>query len=133
MRNRRFYVSLVIVLMMTMFTSSPVLADPPDTMWVKSIKMSVSGAATHNVKANLVIWDSDGDGTGGATVTTTWTLPNGSKKTMIGTTNSDGQVFISVYSTLSGTYRMCVTDVSRKGYNYNPTRNLIKCRSIVVP
>jgi hypothetical protein len=134
MRNRKFYVSLVIVILMTTLMNSTVLADPPDKMWVKSIKMSVSGDATHIVKANLVIWDSDGDGTGRATVTTRWTLPDRSTKTtMAGSTNSDGQVSISVSSTLSGRYRMCVTNVSRTGYIYDPTRNLIKCCSIVVP
>jgi hypothetical protein len=133
MRKIKTYACLLIVIMMTMFTSSPALADPPDRMWVKLIKMSVRGAVTHTVNARLVIWDSDGDGTERAKVTAKWTLPDGSVKIVTGTTQSDGQVSIRVYSTLSGAYRMCVTDVSRRGYVYDPTRNLISCRSMVVP
>jgi len=72
-------------------------------MWVKSIYMFFSGTSMHTVKANLVIWDSDGNGTERAKVTTEWTLPNGSIQTKTGTTKSDGRAAVSIKSALTGT------------------------------
>ena len=69
----------------------------------------------------------------GATVDLEWTLPFGYTIPQSKPTNAGGiAVPIMVYN-WSGTYDLCVTDVSAAGYVYDPNMNFETCDSITLP
>jgi GTP-binding protein HflX len=70
---------------------------------------------------------------GGATVSATWTLPNGSLQSQQALTNTSGVAKFNVRSPLTGIYKICVTDVVKSGWVYDPDQNVETCDTLAVP
>jgi len=62
----------------------------------------------------------------------TWTLPDGSSTTVSALSARTGAVSLKVSSTQQGTYTLCVTDVTKAGYSYDPTTNVETCDSLTI-
>jgi hypothetical protein len=69
----------------------------------------------------------------GATVHAEWTLPNGSPRAQEAVTTAAGWARFRIGSPLTGTYEICVTDVVKSGWVYDPDRNVETCDTIDVP
>ncbi len=83
--------------------------------WTKDTKKN-------DLSATVEIWDANFNTVGGATVTATWKMPDGTTRSLIGTTKQNGQVTFTE-SLLTGTHILTITDVSNTGNIYDPTRN----------
>ena len=62
-----------------------------------------------------------------------WSLPDGSQQSDQNATNSRGLAKYRVKSTLAGSYEICVTNVTKDGYVYDPSQNGETCGSLMVP
>jgi len=60
----------------------------------------------------------------GATVSATWTLPNGTTKSQTATTNSSGIATFSVKSN-RGTYSLKVTNITKTGYTFDEGNSVL--------
>jgi hypothetical protein len=80
------------------------------------------------------IRDQDNNRIGEATVSAQWTLPNGHQPPVRqGDTNSNGLARFRIRTPLTGDYEICVTDVVKDGYVYDPGQNVETCETITVP
>jgi len=102
-------------------------------MHVQSITLTyaVSGK-NRTVTARILINDTSDNPVPGASVVAQWTLPNGFRKNQTATTAADG-VATFRYTSKKGTYQICVTNVTKAGYTYDPAGNYITCGSISAP
>ena len=107
-------------------------ACPPQqpTMHVASIDPRLGET---KVIARITIEDGDGSPVPGAIVTVEVTLPNASKLTRTGTTDSLGQATVAVPRSQSGLYVFTVTSVAKTGFTYDPSANEETSDSIIVP
>ncbi len=70
---------------------------------------------------------------GGATVQAQWTWPDGSVTTGQAVTNSMGNATFRIKALQTGSYELCVTDVTKAGAVYLPSRNLETCDTVDIP
>jgi len=102
-------------------------------MHVESIVMSyVVSGKNRTVTAKITINDASNNPVSGASVAAQWTLPNGSTKNQTATTAVGGVATFN-YTWKKGTYQICVTNVTKAGYTYDPAGNHITCNSISAP
>jgi hypothetical protein len=114
-------------------TASATTLPTAPKMHVESIVMSyVVSGRNRIVTAKIKINDASNNPVSGASVAAQWTLPNGSKKNQTATTAADG-VATFHYTSKKGTYKICVTNVTKAGYTYDPAGNHITCNSISAP
>ena len=113
-------------------TYSQRYACPPQqpTMHVGAI---VPRLAETRVGARVTIEDAAEAPVPGAVVTVEVTLPNSSKLTRTGTTDSLGRANVAVPRSQSGLYTFTVTGVAKAGFLYDPSANEETSDSIVVP
>jgi hypothetical protein len=83
--------------------------------------------------AFLSILSDDDSPVEGATVEVAWTLPDSQTRTQERLTGSSGWGWFRTWSVQTGTYQVCVTDVSKSGYLYDPGQNNETCDWITVP
>jgi len=104
-------------------------------MHVKAIKMVFqdAGSGRYAVDGQVKITDLSHVSVAGATVTVEWTLPDGSHLSKQAVTRSNGIAPFRIKSTLTGTYRICVIEVTKAGYTYDPNQNHVTCKTITVP
>jgi formylglycine-generating enzyme required for sulfatase activity len=69
----------------------------------------------------------------GATVDVEWTLPFPHTVPQSKPTNANGLAFPIMVGYWSGTYELCVTNVTAPGYVYDPSMNLETCDTITLP
>lgn len=69
----------------------------------------------------------------GALVTAEWTLPDGSTQTRQALTRTNGVASFRAKSTQAGTFRLCVANVAKAGYLYDPEQNRVSCRVLTIP
>ncbi len=81
----------------------------------------------------LRILDQNGQRVAEAAVDVEWTLPDGSQESQQALTNVRGLARYRVKSMQSGVYQICVTDVTKDGYVYDPTQNEETCDTLTVP
>ncbi len=81
----------------------------------------------------LRILDEQGARVAGAQVTVEWTLPDGATSTQQAPTNARGLVRYRVRSVQVGVYEMCVTEVTKAGFLYDPGQNGETCDTVTVP
>jgi hypothetical protein len=111
----------------------PTPTPPPDTMHVDSIQMSyVQVRNKFTVSADVAIKDQDAGPVAGATVSAQWTLPNGKLVDDQQVTGATGVAAFNIASK-AGAYQICVTDVTKTGWVYDPGQNVETCDTITVP
>ena len=69
----------------------------------------------------------------GATVSAEWTLPNGSLVPQQALTSAKGVATFRVKSRSAGAFEICVTDVVKAGYLYDPAQNRVTCGMVTIP
>jgi PKD repeat protein len=87
----------------------------------------------YKVTAKVSIVDQNNQVVPGATVYVTWTLPNSSNQSQQALTNTSGVAQFSVQSTLTGIYKICVTNVAKTNWTYDPGQNIETCDTKTVP
>jgi len=102
-------------------------------MHVASITMAlVQGAPGTSARATVRIVNGNGQPVQGATVSGNWT--GLAKSTSTATTDANGNaVLTSKASRKKGTFTIAVTGVTRSGYTYSASANVVTTTSIVVP
>ncbi len=105
-----------------------------DTLHVDGIKLRYLERNGRNlVYSALRIVDQDRERIPGALVDVEWTLPDGSQQSQQAVTNVRGLARYRVRTTLTGIFEICVTDVTKEGYLYDPSQNRETCDSLAVP
>jgi formylglycine-generating enzyme required for sulfatase activity len=87
----------------------------------------------YKVITNLIVHDPEHARAAGVTVEGDWTLPDLSVVHQTTVTNSQGQAKFRLKSTQRGVHQLCVTDLVKEGYVYDPDANEAPaCKSIEV-
>jgi PKD repeat protein len=101
---------------------------------VRSITLSYTHVGgKHSVSAEIKIVDGSNSAVNAATVYSTWTLPDNSSLNQTASSNISGIAQFNVQSTLAGVYKICVTDVVKTAWAYDPSQNEETCDTIVIP
>jgi hypothetical protein len=79
------------------------------------------------------ILDETGAPVPGAAVSIEWTLPDATIVPRTRPTNPGGVARFFQFAPLAGTYQLCVTNVTKTGYLYDPIMNVETCDWVTVP
>ena len=103
-------------------------------MHVDDIQMSYVqlNKVRYEVSADITIKDQDAGPVDGATVSAQWTQPNGKLVNQQQVTGATGVASFDIRSK-AGTYKICVTDVTKAGWIYDPSQNVKTCETLTVP
>jgi hypothetical protein len=112
-----------------------ITGEPGNTLHVDRIKIRYLERlpGKYVVQGALRILDQDGQAVANALVTAEWTLPNGATTTQQVLTTLQGLARFRIKSTQTGNHEMCVTDVTKAGYTYDPDQNNETCKTIQIP
>ncbi len=112
---------------------TPTPTTPPGVMHVDDIQMSYVQLNKNRfqVFADVTIKDQLGNPVSVATVSVQWTHPKGTLDDQ-GVTGGTGVATFDIISKPGG-YQICVTDVAKSGYTYDPNQNVETCDTITVP
>ena len=102
-------------------------------MHVGAISMaSSSRKSIYTVTASTKVLDANNKAVASAKVYARWTLPKGTTVDQQVQSSSKGAVSLKVSNTQKGTYKLCVTDVSKTGWVYDPTENVETCDALTI-
>jgi len=99
-------------------SASTILRSTDIVMGARSKKGKV------NFTANVTVTDENRGSIGGATVSATWTLPDGSSVRQTATSSGSGQANFSV-SSPGGLARIDITDISKDGYTFDSRHGIL--------
>lgn len=100
---------------------------------VASIAMSYSRSGSkYKVAANITIHDAGDALISGATVTAGWTLPGGGTVTEAKVTGRNGVAKFSATGR-AGTYKICVSSITKAGSTYDAAADHVTCPELPVP
>jgi hypothetical protein len=104
-------------------------------MRVSVIKMQYAdrGGGRYAVWSGLRVLDDSHHVLGGATVSSVWTLPGGGTLVQQAVTDLRGVAAFRTKSLQTGTHSICVTNVVKSGYVYDPSQNGETCDSVSIP
>jgi hypothetical protein len=125
MRSRKALYLVAVVSLLLGLGVLPVLAEDAIPMWVQRARLAYTGRSTggpDTMVAYIHIRDAGLEMVEGADVTGLWTLPDGSTRPVVVTTNRMG---IAKFYTWDGKglYKFCVTAVHAEGRTYDPALN----------
>ena len=137
----RWFAGIAVILCLTFlaaqasFGLAPILAETASLHlnrmkqnWAYAVRPGYYKAIT-----NLIVHDDQHGRAPGVTVEGDWTLPDLSVIHQSVLTNSQGQAKFRLKSTQNGTHRLCVTDMVKEGYIYDPASSETpECMSIEV-
>ncbi len=133
MKTKLLLVGIVAVVLGTTIAVPVMAEDETITMFVSRVRLAYNGRSSggsDRVVAMVHVRDTNKAAVAGATVTAEWTLPNGTE-TVTGTTDFQGIATFQVWAG-RGTYTLCVTDVTKNGWQYDPDLNLETCGEIEI-
>jgi hypothetical protein len=108
--------------------------QPPESMHVHAIGLhSWPYSIGHLLYGGVRVVDGNSQVVPGATVSAEWTLPNGAIRARDSVTNNYGGARFWTWSLQTGIFELCVTDVNKAGYIYDPDQNNETCDTIQVP
>ncbi len=115
--------------------SCALVPESAATMHVHAVKVQYTalGGGRYVVTGSVRIVDQNGLLVGGATVSAEWTLPNGSVVPQQAVTGAKGTATFRTKSRTTGTFEVCVTDVVKSGYVYDPEQNRATCGVVTIP
>jgi len=126
----------IVVTMLVSLIAFPVLADDdPVPMWVSRARLAYNGRSSHSpdrVVGMIHIRDATLAMVPGATVSAEWTLPDGTVLQETAVTAFQGIAEFTVWAG-RGTYTLCVLDVTKEGWLYDPNLDLETCPTFIVP
>jgi hypothetical protein len=100
---------------------------------VIKVQYQARGGGRYVVSSSVRILDESNHFVSGATVSSEWTLPNGSVQSQQALTNVKGVATFRIKSTQTGTHQICVTNVAKSGYVYDPSQNAETCDAVTIP
>jgi hypothetical protein len=107
-----------------------------NTLYVSDIHLRVAprGFGKYAVRGQIEISSAPGVVEPGATVFADWTLPDTTVVSQSNITRAgSGEAAFKVNGYQTGTFQLCVTDVVKAGWTYDPNQNVETCVSITVP
>lgn len=108
--------------------------EPTGTLHVHAIKVTYRAARVGYAISGVVkVLDQSNVVVSGAVVTGDYTLPNGSHQPAQGTTLANGLALLKLKGLQTGPYQLCVTDIVKTGYTYDPDQNRVTCRTLSIP
>ena len=126
---------LIAVTMMVSTIVVPVLADDgPIPMWASRVRLAYNGRSSSSpdrVVGMVHVRDANLATVEGAAVTAEWTLPDGTEFQEAAVTAFQGIATFKVWAG-RGTYTLCVVDVTKEGWLYDPDLNLETCATLTV-
>jgi len=129
----RLYVALIVAVLLSLMTV-PVLAEEGITMWVSRVRLAWNGrssSGTDSVVGMVHVRDANLAAVEGAEVTAVWTLPDSTTITETATSAFQGIATFSTWAG-SGTYTLCVVDMTKEGWEYQEELNLETCGELIV-
>lgn len=136
MSKLRVWSALLAVVVLMAAIAVPVAADDGDIpMWVSQVKIAYNGRSSHSpdrMVGQVHVRDANLAFVTDATVTAVWTLPNGTSLVQSSVTEFQGVAWFEVWAG-AGTYSLCVTDVEKDGWVYDPGLNTQACTSFNLP
>jgi len=100
---------------------------------VIKIQYQDRGGGRYVVSSSIRILDQSNQFVSGATVGSEWTLPDGSVQAQQAPTSAKGIASFRIKSTQHGTHQLCVTNVVKSGYVYDPSQNAETCDTVTIP
>jgi hypothetical protein len=109
-------------------------APPDDAMHVADLQLSgFGGRGRYGIEVVVTVQDQRAGPIEGALVTVQVTDPAGESSLHKAETMADGQAVLRARSHVGGLWRVCVTDVVKEGWVYDPSQNAKTCDSIAFP
>jgi hypothetical protein len=107
---------------------------PTDTLHVDGIRMRyVDRGGRYVVLASIRIFDQDNLPVEMATVDVDWTFPDMSVESQSADTDFRGLTRFRARSLQTGIHEVCVTDITKTGYIYDPSQNNQTCETVDIP
>jgi hypothetical protein len=126
---------VIAAVMLVSLMAVPVLADDePIPMWISRARLAYNGRSSSSpdrVVALIHVRDANLTMVEGAAVTAEWTLPDGTVSQSTALTAFQGIAQFSVWAG-RGVYTLCVLDVTKAGWLYDPGLNLETCATLSV-
>ena len=117
------------------FIALPVLAEDPIAMWVSRARLAYVGRSSTGpdaVVGLIHVRDANLQMVAGATVTATWTTPDGEELHQTAVTAFQGIAEFRIWEG-RGEYTLCVDGVTKGGWLYNPGLDRNTCPTFLVP
>lgn len=126
---------MIAVAMLVSMMAVPVLADEdPIPMWVSRVRLAYNGRSSSSpdrVVGMIHVRDANLAAVEGASATAEWTLPDGTVFQETALTAFQGIAQFTVWAG-RGVYKLCVVDVTKEGWLYEPGLNLETCATLAV-
>ena len=135
MKNKVLSITIVAAILLTVI-AIPVLAEDEIPMWVSSIRLAYKGrntAASSRLLGTVAVRDANQEPVAGAHVVVEFEYPNGWVWLTSEETDGKGTASFRILRPDSGTYELCVTTVSKAGWEYIPALNHETCETLRVP
>ena len=134
MKAKLLFVGIIAVMLGTIFAMPVMGEDESTAMWVTRVRLSWNGrssGSTDRVVTMVHVRDANMNAVTDATVVGEWTLPDGTIQVETMTTDFQGIATCQVWEG-GGTYRFCVTKVTKEGWEYDPALNIETCGELEV-
>jgi hypothetical protein len=133
MKARKCLFAAVVAAILVTAVVIPVVAEDPIAMWVSRVRLAYNGRSSHSpdrIVAMVHVRDANLATVEEAEVTARWTLPNGTL-TETAVTAFQGIATFSLWEG-RGAYQLCVTDVTKDGWDYDQGLNRETCAELTV-
>jgi hypothetical protein len=136
MKAKHLLYLAVIIGLLVPAIALPVMAQEEEIpMWVHRARSAYTGRSPHGPDAMVTfvhIRDANLDMVEGASVTAQWTLPDGAQITQTVVTSVVGIAEFSLWEG-RGVYQLCVLDVTKPGWLYDPAQDRETCPVFTLP
>jgi len=136
MKIRNLLNALLLVAILAFAFAVPIMAqDEPTTMFVQRARLAHTGRSSHSpdaIVAYIHVRDETLAMVPGVAVTVQWTLPDGTQYLETAISEFQGIASFSDWAG-RGTYKVCVIDMVKTGWLWNPALDLESCPVFVVP
>jgi hypothetical protein len=121
--------------MLATVVALPVIADDPIAMWVSRVRLAYNGRSSHSpdrIVGLIHVRDGNLATVPGTEVTAEWALPDGTVLEETAVTAFQGIATFTIWEG-RGEYRLCVTDLTKDGWDYHPDLNRETCAKFRLP
>ncbi len=127
------FVAVVVAILVTA-VAIPVAAEDEIPMWVSSIHLACKGRSPSSARVVGTVFarDANQDAVEGAQVTVYFYGPE-NVLLASAVTSAQGSASFQLRARDSGTYKLCVDNVSKDGWDYVPELNKETCDLLIVP
>jgi hypothetical protein len=129
------YLVIAVTMLISLIAVPVLAAEDPIPMWVSRARLAYNGrspSGPDRVVGMIHVRDATLAMVEGATVTAEWTLPDGTVFQETALTSFQGIAQFSVWAG-RGVYKLCVIDVIKVGWLYDPGLDRETCPIFIVP